>query len=237
MEKNNLDNSSFLKKLEKINERHFFDELKLVYLYLINNELKKFETTIAKLEKLLINKLKIINLLKIIFNSGKFEIFLIYLRKYKKRYKLSQSELNEIFLSTCFVEDKTIKRFIRNFFRFNFGNDKSIDNLILKFKSNQISETYFVNKILKTNIDYYQIGHILKNTINQMSKKNVKKIAFKSLSLRPNIQNDNFISEIFFYNNMFKQCYSISSKIKNLKKNLVFFMILKEFYLNFILKK
>ena len=234
LEKNNFDNSIFLNKMEKFKKRHFFDELKLAYVYLNNNDLKKFQTKVVELEALLVNKLKVINLLKIIFNSGKFEIFLIYLKKYKKRFKLSQIEINEIFLSTCFVEDKTIKSFTKNFSRFNFGKNQSIDNLILKFKSNQISETYFINKIFKKNIDYYEIGYILKNTINKMSKKNVKKIAFKSLALRPNIQNDNFISEIFFYNNMFEQCYSISSKIKNLKKFSIFYdfkRVLSKIYL------
>ena len=223
LKKNNFDNSILLKKLEKFKDKHFFDELKLVYLYLNNNDLKKFDAKIAKLEKLMNNKLKIINLLKIIFNSGKFEIFLLHLKKYKKQHKLSQSEINEIFLSTCFVKDKTIQSFTKNFSRFNFGKNQSIDNLILKFKSNQINEINFINKIFKKKIDYYQIGHILKNTINKMSKKNVKKIAYKSLLLRPNIQNDNFISEIFFYNNMFQQCYDISSNIKNLKKFSIFY--------------
>ena len=49
-----------------------------------------------------------------------------------------------------------------------------------------------------------------------MSKKNLKLLCNKSLVMRKNSQNINFISEIYFYNFSYKASFGVLNKIKDL---------------------
>ena len=222
---NKLDNKAILIKLMKFNSNQFFDELKLLYCALKLNNKKIIDQSILRIEKQVASKTDIINLLKLFYNSGKISIFKNYLKKYTKLYKITSVEISEIFLSTCFINYKTISNFRKNFkkFKFKFEDSNKLNQLILGFKSNNIKENVFVDKILSEYNDYYSLGYILKNTIKNLNQNNVKKICNRSLKFRPIIQNINFIGEIYFYNEMYFDCFKTLKKVKNLSKFSIFY--------------
>jgi hypothetical protein len=70
--------------------------------------------------------------------------------------------------------------------------------------------------------NFYKLGHILRCTLNQLKKENVKFIAKKSLKLRNNYANINFLDDLFFYNFMYREFIEIlnfsNSKLSSLRQ-------------------
>jgi len=220
---NKFDDKSFLIKLKKFKSNQLFDELKLLYCALKVNNKKIIDQSILRVEKQVASKIDIIYLLKLLYNSGKISIFKNYLKKYTKLYKITSAEMNEIFLSTCFINLNTISNFRKNFAKLKFEDSNKLNQLILRFKSKNIKENFFIKKILCEYNDYYSLGYVLKNTIKNLNQNNVKKICNKSLKFRPIIQNINFIGEIYFYNEMYFDCFKTLKKVKNLSKFSIFY--------------
>ena len=48
-------------------------------------------------------------------------------------------------------------------------------------------------------------------------------MASKSLQLRPNAQNINFISEIYFFSSLYKECLQTLNKIKNVDNYSIYY--------------
>ena len=217
------DDELLIKKLNKFKSDQFFDELKFLYCVLKKNKKQYINQSILRIEKKIKSKLNLIYFLNLLYNSGKISVFKKYLNKYKKIFKISTTEINEILLSTCFINDDKIKNFKVKFKNMNFKENNQLNELILNFKTNKINEKNFIKIILNKYNNYYSLGHILKNTIKNLNKKNVRKICNKSLKHRSVIQNINFIAEIYFYNEMYVDCYITLSKIKNLHEFSVFY--------------
>ena len=220
---NKFNDKSILIKLKKFKSNQLFDELKLLYCALKVNEKKTADQCILRIEKQVSSKIDIIYLLKLLYNSGRISIFKKYLKKFTKLHKITSIELNEIFLSTCFINYNTISNFRKSFSKFKFEDSNKLNQLILKFKSKNIKENLFIKKILSEHNDYYSLGYILKNTIKNLNKQNVKKICNRSLKSRPIVQNINFIGEIYFYNEMYFDCFNTLKKVKDLGKFSIFY--------------
>ena len=85
------------------------------------------------------------------------------------------NHLLSILLSSNFLNKKTNQHFTNYFssnLKINYKN-KSLENLIIRFKLGLLLEEKLINIIINKYNDYYSIGFVLKNTLNCMSKKNV----------------------------------------------------------------
>ena len=87
--------------------------------------------------------------MKLLLVSGKFKNFNKHYYHLAKKFKIKNSEKVDILLSTCFVEEKTIKNFKINFKNQKFENSNSLAELVLKFKLAKISEKRLMKIILK----------------------------------------------------------------------------------------
>ena len=208
-----------LKKLLEFKKTHFFDYLKLYYCSckIEDNKISKF--ALNKIKNNINHKDYAIYFLKLLFTLGQFQLFYKFLKIYKKKFVISNKEIAAILLSTNFSNQKKrehFKKFFSNKLGLYYKNNTSIDNLTLSFKLGKLKEKKFINIIYHKYNDYYSIGYVLKNTLHILSIKSLKFLCKNSLMMRNNSQNINFISEIYFYNYLYKESFKVLNKIKNL---------------------
>ena len=210
-------------KIKNYKNLYFYDHLKLLYCSHKIGDYYQFDKIYKILFQKIQNKDESLNLLKLIFNLGKFKIFEDTFDKLKKKFDLTNQDKANILLSTNFVKVSSRNRFKSFFKDEKFFNVDNLDRLILNFKTNNINESTFISRVMKKTKNYYSIGYVLKNTLNELSYKNLKKMAAKSLQLRPNVQNINFISEIYFFNSLYKECFQTLNTIKNVDNYSIYY--------------
>ena len=154
--------NEILLKLQKLKSNQYFDELKFLYCCYKLNDVSKIKSQLIKIKSKINTKLFAINFLKLLLVSGKFKNFNKHYYHLAKKFKIKNSEKVDILLSTCFVEEKTIKNFKINFKNQKFENSNSLAELVLKFKLAKISEKRLMKIIFKRFLDYYSIGFVLK---------------------------------------------------------------------------
>tara|TARA_Y100000294_G_scaffold88856_1_gene82862 strand:+ start:584 stop:2752 length:2169 start_codon:yes stop_codon:yes gene_type:complete len=233
-----LKQKKLLKKLLEFKKNHFFDYLKLYYCSCKIRDDKISKFTLYKIKNNINHKDYAIYFLKLLFTLGQFQLFYKLLKTYKKKFVISNKEITAILLSTNFSNRKTreyFKKFFSNKSGLYYKNNTSIDNLTLCFKLGKLKEEKFINIILHKYNDYYSIGHVLKNTLHILSTKSLKFLCKNSLMMRSNSQNINFISEIYFYNFLYKESFKALNTIKNLD-HFGIFAALKKYLSKFAIK-
>ena len=100
---------------KKLKSNQYFDELKFLYCCYKLNDVSKIKSQLIKIKSKINTKLFAINFLKLLLVSGKFKNFNKHYYHLAKKFKIKNSEKVDILLSTCFVEEKTIKNFKINF--------------------------------------------------------------------------------------------------------------------------
>lgn len=229
---------SLFNKILKFKTNYFFDYLKLFYCAskIKNTEVSK--SILIRIKKKINNKDNAISFLKILFLLANFQLFINFFKIYEKKYKITQNDLQLIFLSTNFLNKNTHKLFkdyYLTIFQIQSKKDNSLQNLIVRFKLGILSEKYFMKNLTNKYQDYYSIGFVLKNTLNFLSKESVIKLSKKSLNLRKTPQNINFIAEVYFYNSLYKEASKALELIKNVENYSVFYALKK--YLSDYAKK
>jgi len=219
-----------IKILKKFKANHLFDLFKLCYAAKkIKNDVL-FKETIKKILPRINGEGSAINFLKVLFMLGEFEVFLKYFKIYNLKFKLTDQDKIDIFLSTSFLNKETKERF-KKFFKKKFflKNKKNIKigNLVFNYKIGLINEKRLIKEITMNFNDYYSIGFVLKNTINFLSKKNIKLLCQRSLKQNIKKQNLNFIGEIYFYNLMFKEVFVTLKKLDKIEKYSLFYTLKK----------
>lgn len=227
-------NYSILSDLIKKNNKDFFNLLKLCLLtYKFN--LKK--TNIFAKILFFKDKLYLEYFLKFLLYVGDINSFLKNYDLHKKKIN-DRNIINYVNL-TCYPSremNKKLFSLIANNKNFKFDyykpDDKDLNIIIFLFKISKISELQFINLIKKYYFNnFYKLGHILRCTLNQLKKENIKLIVKKSLKLRNSYTNINFLADIYFYNFMYREFIEILnfsnlklSSLSKFKKSIFFYL-------------
>ena len=127
-------------KIKNYKNLYFYDHLKLLYCSHKIGDYFKFNKIYKIFFKKIQNKDDSLNLLKLIFNLGRFKIFVDTFDKLKKKFNLNNLDKANILLSTNFIKASSRDRFKSFFKDEQFFNVNNLDKLILNFKTNNISE-------------------------------------------------------------------------------------------------
>lgn len=220
---------SLFKKLLKFKPNHFYDELKLYYCVCKIEEHELSKIILKSIENKITNVDNAMNLLKLLFVLGKFVLFYEYYLNFKRKYTILDKYFLSILLSSNFLNKFTndhFKKYFSSNLKINPKN-KSLENLIIRFKLGQLVEEKLVKTIIDQHYDYYSIGFVLKNTLNCMSKENIILLSKKSLILRNSPQNVNFIAEIYFYNSFYKEVLQVLNLIKKVESYSIYYALKK----------
>jgi hypothetical protein len=231
---NKKNNYSILSDLSKKIKKDFFNLLKLCLLAYKFNIKKKI---IFKKILFFKDKLYVEYFLKFLLYVGDINSFL-------KNYDLNKKKINyrniiNYINLTCYPSREANKKLFslianNKNFKFNYYktdyNDLNI--IIFLFKTSKINELQFINLIKKHYFNnFYKLGYILRCTLNQLKKENIKLIVKKSLKLSNNYTNINFLADIYFYNFMYREFIEIlnfsNSKLSSLiqfKKSIFFYL-------------
>lgn len=204
--------------LTKCGNDDFISETKILHCSAILNKNLSYQKNLKSLLKKISNKDQAIIISKIILNKNFGEYFYIK-NKYFHKY-LSNQDLNEILISL--KNDILIKN--KNYILANnLNNKKDLNNLLLKYKLDLISENNLIKHLKKRiNKDYYLIGKILLKTLNNLSKKNICYLVNQSSRLRKNnFMNDEFLGNILLHSELFTEAKAKFSKIKTVDKNII----------------
>jgi putative sugar O-methyltransferase len=158
---------------------------------------------------------------------GLFEKFIIY----SKKYRLDNDLFFELINTFNYSKLSTVNNFANNFkTKLKKIEPKNLNNLVMSLKLKKITFNQLKIYMNKYHNNYYSFGYLLKNTLFLIN--NNEKLYFikKSLKMRSNnLQNINFLYEVLFFSQMFKEANKLYKKF-NLK-NYFFYSHLKHLFM------
>jgi hypothetical protein len=231
LNKNNKLKNIYLKKLIKFKNPHYFEILKIYYCATIakNVNIKK------KTKKLILNKAKnklsILYYLKLLLLVGDIKEFIVQYNYFLQKKLISLSDIFSDLVSINATRKRdiiAIYQLINKEIDIKNSSNKGLPFKIIQLKALVLKEEEFLI-FLKKNYwnDYYNLGYVLKNTLNFMTKNNIDIIAKRSLSLRNNLMNKLFITDIYFFNFMKQRTLNIFSKIKRIEDLNMYYLLKK----------